>query len=147
MEFAGNDILVGHGIANSDIPFLRRAAARAGVRFENRYFDTFRYAESLRGEFLSDSLRLGPLAQRLGVVQSREHRALDDAACAAGVYFCPPGASDEKSGRQIILDYVSEVARIYAVRDHKVEDAGGGVNVARDVAHFAVLDCLSVSRL
>ena len=86
-EFAGNDILVGHGIANSDIPFLRRAAARAGVRFENRYFDTFRYAESLRGEFLSDSLRLGPLAQRLGVVQSREHRALDDAACAAGVYF------------------------------------------------------------
>lgn len=87
IEFAGKDILVGHGIANSDIPFLKRAAARAGVRFENHYFDTFRYAESLRGEYLLDSLKLGSLAHRLGVVQSREHRALDDAACTAGVYF------------------------------------------------------------
>ena len=87
LEFAGSDILLGHGIANSDMPYLKRAAAMAGVRFENRYFDTFRYAERLKDEFSLGSLKLGALATTLGVEHSREHRALDDAETSAKVFF------------------------------------------------------------
>lgn len=87
LEFAGNDILLGHGIANSDMPFLKRAAAMAGLRFESRYFDTFKYAEKLKERLSLESLRLGALAVTLGVEHSREHRALDDAETSAKVFF------------------------------------------------------------
>lgn len=86
-EFAGDAVLLGHGFKNSDLPFLRRAAERAGISIGNKYFDTFRCAEKLRARAGFESLKLEGLAASLGVAQAQSHRALSDAETAAGVYF------------------------------------------------------------
>lgn len=46
--FVGDAVLVGHNIKSCVIPHITKAAKRAGITFDNDYFDTYRYAKTLK---------------------------------------------------------------------------------------------------
>lgn len=76
-RFAGNDILVGHNIANFDIPFIRRDC----LRYFNKtpphfYIDTLRFARMAVPGL--KTYRLTSLAERYGIETEGAHRALND---------------------------------------------------------------------
>ena len=47
-DFAGDSVLVGHNIRQSDLHYIDDAARRAGVRLENPFFDTYRFARTFK---------------------------------------------------------------------------------------------------
>lgn len=86
-KFAGDLTLVGHGIKGSDLPYICRAAERAGVSFNNAYFDTCEYASRLKEKYGWQRIRLEYLSELFGVKQKEAHRAWCDAEANVGVYF------------------------------------------------------------
>lgn len=86
-RFAGDSILVGHGIKSSDLPFLCRAAKKAGVELNNDYFDTCEYAAELKDKYGWQKIRLEYLSSLFGISQNDAHRANCDAEANVGVYF------------------------------------------------------------
>lgn len=86
-EFVGESILVGHNIKASDLYYVERAARRAGVRLENPFFDTYRYARGFKQSQGWEKLNLEYLSQFFGVEQPEAHRAWCDAQANAGVYL------------------------------------------------------------
>lgn len=79
------NVLVGHNLLAFDIPFLEKAAKRAGIdppRWP-------RHADSLQLATLVDvampNRSLADLTQHFDIVHQKPHRALDDAAAAAAV--------------------------------------------------------------
>lgn len=85
-EFIGDYPIVGHGIKDSDLIFLERAARREGIALENEYFDTYIYARRMKEKYRLDGLGLEALARQLNVLQPEAHRALADAEVTFGVY-------------------------------------------------------------
>lgn len=86
-DFVGNAILVGHNIKSCDIPHISKAAKRAGVAFDNPYFDTYRYAKQLKDTMGWKNVKLEYLSQQFGISQPDAHRAWCDAEANVGVYF------------------------------------------------------------
>jgi DNA polymerase III epsilon subunit family exonuclease len=86
-EFVGDDILVGHNIKSCDIPHITRAAKRAGVKFDNEYFDTLKLARSIKNKKGWDKLKLQDLAKYYHIEQSEAHRAWCDAETNALVFL------------------------------------------------------------
>ena len=86
-EFTGDLPLVGHNIKSSDLHYITRAANRAGVRLENRFFDTYRYAKRFQLAQGWPNVKLETLAQLFGIEQSEAHRAWCDAEANVGVFF------------------------------------------------------------
>lgn len=86
-DFVGDAILVGHNIKSCDIPHISKAAKRAGVAFTNDYFDTYRYAKTLKDTMGWDNVKLEYLSQQFGISQPDAHRAWCDAEANVGVYF------------------------------------------------------------
>lgn len=87
IEFAGDSVIVGHGIRNCDLIYIKRAAKRIGIVLQNHYFDTYRYAERVKEEYNLSSLKLESIASSFGIQQTQAHRALCDAEATAGVYI------------------------------------------------------------
>ncbi len=87
VEFAGDNILVGHSIKTSDLPFICRAASRAGIEFKNEYFDTCDFAAGLKEKYGWQKIKLEYLSELFGVKQKEVHRASSDAEANVGVYF------------------------------------------------------------
>ena len=85
--FVGDSVLVGHNIKNCDIPYISRSAKRAGIAFDNSYFDTYRYAKGLKNEMGWKNVKLEYLSQQFGISQSDAHRAWCDAEANVGVYL------------------------------------------------------------
>lgn len=85
--FVGGSVLVGHNIKNCDIPYITRAAKRAGIAFENSYFDTYRYAKTMKDANGWDNVRLEYLSAQFGIEQPDAHRAWCDAEANVGVFF------------------------------------------------------------
>lgn len=85
--FAGNSVLVGHNIKSCDIPHIARAAKKAGIAFENGYFDTYRYAKRMKEAQGWESVKLEYLSEVFGVSQPEAHRAWCDAEANVGVFF------------------------------------------------------------
>ena len=85
-DFTGNSILVGHNIKSSDLYYIDRAAKRAGVTIENSFFDTYRFAKTLRSQFGWEKVTLPYLSNYFGIEQNNAHRAWCDAEANAGVY-------------------------------------------------------------
>lgn len=85
-EFVGDAVLVGHNIKSSDLYYIQRAARRAGIRLENPFFDTYRYARKWKGVQGWEKLNLEYLSQQMGVEQPEAHRAWCDAQANAQVY-------------------------------------------------------------
>ena len=86
-EFVGDSILVGHNIKNCDIPYISKAAKRAGIAFDNSYFDTYRYAKSKKEEMGWENVKLEYLSAQFGISQQDAHRAWCDAEANVGVYL------------------------------------------------------------
>lgn len=83
LEFAGNAPLVAHN-ANFDCGFIRIAARRAELPFENTYIDTVPVCRSLFPEL--KSVKLDLVAAHLGLGRFNHHRADEDARVLAGIF-------------------------------------------------------------
>lgn len=86
-DFVGEDVLVGHNIKASDLYYIQRAAQKAGVRMENPFFDTYRYARGRKEKNGWENVKLEYLSQQFGIQQPDAHRAWCDAQANVGVYF------------------------------------------------------------
>lgn len=86
-EFAEGYILVGHNIKSSDLHYITTAANRAGVAFENKFFDTYLYAKTLKEQQGWKNVKLEYLSKVFGITQNEAHRAWCDAEANVGVYF------------------------------------------------------------
>ena len=86
-EFVGDSILVGHNIKSSDLHYITTAANRAGVAFENKFFDTYLYAKTLKEHYGWENVKLEYLSKVFGITQNEAHRAWYDAEANVGVYF------------------------------------------------------------
>ena len=86
-EFVGDSILVGHNIKSSDLHYITTAANRAGVAFENKFFDTYLYAKTLKEHYSWENVKLEYLSKKFGITQNEAHRAWCDAEANVGVYF------------------------------------------------------------
>lgn len=82
MEFVGDLPLVAHN-ADFDIGFLRVACSGRGRKLENQKVDTLYMSRTLLPELRRH--KLDAVASALGVPLESHHRAVDDAACAAGI--------------------------------------------------------------
>lgn len=85
-DFVGDSVLVGHNIKQSDLHYIDAAARRAGVRLENPFFDTYRFARTLKEAQGWESVKLEYLSQALGIDQPDAHRAWCDAQANALLY-------------------------------------------------------------
>ncbi len=86
-EFAGNSVLLGHNIISCDIPHIIRAAKKAGIAFDNQYFDTRKMAASLKKTKGWDKITLGALAAYYHIPMTNAHRAWCDAEVTAEVFL------------------------------------------------------------
>ncbi len=86
-DFVQGSILLGHNIKASDLYYIDRAAKRAGVVLDNEFFDTYRYARTLKGQQGWEKVTLVYLAEHFGIEQPAAHRAWCDAETNVGVYF------------------------------------------------------------
>lgn len=86
-DFVGDAVLVGHNIKASDLYYIDRAAHRAGVRLENSFFDTYRFAKKFKDQQGWEKLNLEYLSEQFGIEQNDAHRAWCDAEANVGVYW------------------------------------------------------------
>ena len=86
-EFVGDRILLGHNIKSCDIPHIVRAAKRAGIAFENEFFDTKPMAVKLKVKNGWKDVKLPTLSAFYGVKQEEAHRAWCDAEANAQVFL------------------------------------------------------------
>ena len=86
-EFVGENILVGHNIKSSDLHYITTAANRVGISFENKFFDTYLYAKTLKEKHKWENVKLEYLSEQFGIAQPDAHRAWCDAEANVGVYF------------------------------------------------------------
>ena len=86
-RFAGDSILVGHGIGPNDLSYICRTAEKVGIKLENEYFDTCELALSLKEKYGWQRVKLEYLSSVLGIEQSNAHRACCDAEANAKVYL------------------------------------------------------------
>lgn len=83
LEFAGEDVLMGHNIM-FDYGFLKVGAERLGISLERQGIDTLKISRSTIPE--AESKSLGNLCSRYQVVNPSAHRAFHDAKATAVVY-------------------------------------------------------------
>ena len=84
LDFAGDLPLLGHNLI-FDYSFLKQAAVNAGFPFERRGIDTLRIARKVLQE--PESKSLDELCVFFGIPRERKHRAKEDAAAAAKLFF------------------------------------------------------------
>ncbi len=104
--FAGNLPLIAHN-ADFDTGFVRAAAKRCDMPFENPYLDTLALSRYLLPELKKH--KLDNLAEHYGLGDFNHHRACDDAAMLAEIYFCMLKELDE-SGVRTYRQLTSEMA-------------------------------------
>lgn len=86
-DFVGDLPLVGHNIKSCDIPHITRAAKRAGIAFDNSFFDTYVLSKKLMKKYGWENVKLTTLSDYFGIEQTDAHRAWCDAEANAGVYL------------------------------------------------------------
>ena len=84
LEFAGDRLLIAHN-ANFDVGFIRIAADRHGIPFENTYLDTVGLSRYVNPELNKHKLNL--IAEHYNLHEFHHHRASDDAEMLAEIFF------------------------------------------------------------
>ncbi len=84
-EFTGNKMLIAHN-ASFDTKFIRHAAKELGIPFENPYSDTLAISRFLNTDLPNH--KLDSIAKYFKLEDFHHHRACDDAAILARIYFC-----------------------------------------------------------
>ncbi|MBR6514231.1 MAG: PolC-type DNA polymerase III [Clostridia bacterium] len=85
LEFCGGDILIAHN-AVFDTSFLRAAAREYKIPFENTYLDTVALSRYLNPDLKKHTL--DTLQRYYKLPDFSHHRACDDAAMLAQIFFC-----------------------------------------------------------
>lgn len=101
LDFAGEDILLGHSV-RFDYSFLKRAAVNQNDTFEKKAVDTLKLARLCLPELPSRSL--GALCEHYGIAHTA-HRALGDALATHALYQALCGqfeAADQAQPYQLI---------------------------------------------
>ena len=84
-EFTGNCLLIAHN-AGFDTKFIRRAAKEQGIAFTNPYLDTLAVSRFINTDLQTH--KLDNIAKYYGLEDFHHHRACDDAAILARIFFC-----------------------------------------------------------
>ncbi|MBR5241803.1 MAG: PolC-type DNA polymerase III [Clostridia bacterium] len=84
LEFCGNDLLIAHN-ANFDIGFMRVAAQRHDIPFENTYLDTLGLSKYVNPELKNH--KLDTIVNYYNLGDFHHHRASDDAEILARVFI------------------------------------------------------------
>ncbi len=84
LDFAGDSLLIAHN-ANFDIGFIRIAADRQGIPFNNTYLDTVGLSRYVNPELKRHKLDV--IAEHYGLGDFHHHRASDDAEMLAAIFF------------------------------------------------------------
>lgn len=84
MEFAGDDVLMGHNIM-FDYSFLKQNAVNLNIEFEKNGVDTLKIARKALPEL--DSRGLSYLCRHFGILDENHHRAFNDAECTSKLYW------------------------------------------------------------
>lgn len=84
LKFVGEDIILGHNVS-FDYGFLKMSALRYGCDFNAQVIDTLQLARNFHSEF--ESRTLESMCRYYGIINKNAHRAYDDAAAAAELYF------------------------------------------------------------
>jgi DNA polymerase-3 subunit alpha (Gram-positive type) len=84
LSFAGDRLLIAHN-ANFDVGFIRIAADRHGIPFENTYLDTVGLSRYVNPELKKHKLDI--IAEHYQLHEFHHHRASDDAEMLAEIFF------------------------------------------------------------
>ena len=84
-KFTGNEMLIAHN-ASFDTKFIRYASKQLGIPFENPYTDTLAISRFLNTDLANH--KLDTIAKYFNLEDFHHHRACDDAAILARIYFC-----------------------------------------------------------
>ena len=84
LAFAGDSLLIAHN-ANFDVGFIRIAADRHGIPFENTYLDTVGLSRYVNPELKKHKLDV--IAEHYNLEDFHHHRASDDAEILAKIFF------------------------------------------------------------
>ena len=84
LSFVGDRLLIAHN-ADFDTGFIRIAAERCGVEFNNPYLDTLALSRYINADMKSHKLDV--LAKHYKLEDFHHHRACDDAEILAKIYF------------------------------------------------------------
>ena len=83
-NFVGDDLLIAHN-ANFDVGFIRVAAERQGIPFSNTFLDTVGLSKYVNPELKNH--KLDTIAKHYKLEDFHHHRASDDAATLARIFF------------------------------------------------------------
>ncbi len=83
--YIGDRMLIAHN-ANFDVGFIRVHAERCGLPFTNTYLDTLALSHYVNPELKNH--KLDTIAQAYHLGDFNHHRAEDDAAMLAAIFFC-----------------------------------------------------------
>ena len=83
LAFAGGDMLIAHN-ANFDVGFIRIAAERHGIPFDNTYLDTVGLSKYVNSDLKRHNL--AAIAKHYNLDDFHHHRACDDAATLAKIF-------------------------------------------------------------
>jgi len=84
LEFAGDRLLIAHN-ANFDVGFIRVAAEREGLAFNNTFLDTVGLSKYVNPELKNH--KLDTIAKHYKLDDFHHHRASDDAEVLAKIFF------------------------------------------------------------
>ena len=84
LAFVGDRMLIAHN-ADFDVGFIRAAAQKCGLPFENPYLDTVALSRHINTDLKSHKLNV--LAEYFGLGDFNHHRASDDAEMLAMIFF------------------------------------------------------------
>lgn len=110
LEFAGDNILIAHN-AGFDIGFIRRAAERYEIPFENTYLDTVTLSRYCNPDL--NAHKLNSIAEYYKLGEFNHHRASDDAAMLAEIFF--------RMVERLREEGVNTVSEMTAVMSDKVD--------------------------
>ena len=105
-DTGGEMLLIAHN-ADFDTGFIRAASVRCGYEFKNPYLDTLALARFLLPDLKNH--KLDTVATHYNLGDFNHHRACDDAAMLAAIYFCMLRDLDEQDVRTF-EKLVSEMA-------------------------------------
>ncbi len=107
-RFCGEDaVLVAHN-ADFDTSFLRAAAGRNGMKFENTYIDTIPMCRSLIKDI--KNYKLDTVAKYLKLEDFHHHRACDDAAILGKIFLCLLQRLTEDTGAKKVSEINTSLA-------------------------------------
>ena len=95
-DTGGEMLLIAHN-ADFDTGFIRAASVRCGYEFKNPYLDTLALARFLLPDLKNH--KLDTVATHYDLGDFNHHRACDDAAMLAAIYFCMLRDLDEQDVR------------------------------------------------